>query len=262
MGMTQKEKEILAKIHEVEEEMKQRKEESKKRAQEKAKAKATKKKAPTVRQKYTKIKEELKSKEKPQENAFSDNYEHELIKTLFKDDKVEETKDEPKEEVKVETPRERSGTWDYVLEDEIKFFDPECSYELTGYKPITEEKGLDFNPEWFTEAARTYEETGNYTEYPAGTKMYADYWMTQLDRCTNGYTVNGYRLTGDNYFFLNFYRMNIVDEGKKAASGDTEGFPKFVAEQYKFFHYFEMCEYLKKDVVALKSRGIEFCATI
>lgn len=55
--------------------------------------------------------------------------------------------------------------------------------------------------------------------------------------------------------------MNIVDDTKKAASGDTEGFPKFLVEQYKFFHYFEMCEHLKKDVVALKSRGIN-CATI
>lgn len=69
-------------------------------------------------------------------------------------------------------------------------------------------------------------------------------------------TVNGYRITGDHYFFLNFYRMNIVDDSKKAATGDTDGFPKFLVEQYKFFHYFEICEYLKKDVVALKSRGI------
>jgi hypothetical protein len=49
---------------------------------------------------------------------------------------------EPKSIVK-----SRDCLWDYVIEDNIDFFDPECSYELTGYKPITETKGLDFNPE-------------------------------------------------------------------------------------------------------------------
>jgi hypothetical protein len=127
---------------------------------------------------------------------------------------------------------------------------------LTGYKPIDNEHGLDFDPNWFTEAGRTYTEKGSYTEYPAGSKFYADYWTEQLDRCANGYTVNGYRITGDHYFFLNFYRMNIVDDTRKAAMGDRDGFPKFLVEQYKFFHYFEICEYLKKDVVALKSLGI------
>ena len=50
--------------------------------------------------------------------------------------------------------------------------------------------------------------------------------------------------------------MPIVDDSKKITEASGEGFPRFVAEQYKFFHYFEMSELLKKDVVALKSRGI------
>jgi hypothetical protein len=39
--------------------------------------------------------------------------------------------------------------WDVKKEDKISYFDPELSYELTGYRPITKTKGLDFNPEWF-----------------------------------------------------------------------------------------------------------------
>lgn len=89
-------------------------------------------------------------KEKPNEGAFDDNYEQELIKSLFKDDnkKSKDTSEvqEP-EQVVEEKPKKRTGEWDYTLDDEIKFFDPECSYELTGYKPITETKGLDFNPD-------------------------------------------------------------------------------------------------------------------
>jgi hypothetical protein len=41
-----------------------------------------------------------------------------------------------------------------VTKDEIvEYFDPTLSYEITGYRPITETEGLDFNPELFTKAA-------------------------------------------------------------------------------------------------------------
>lgn len=218
--------------------------------------KPPKKKRKTVKEQYKEIKESLKGPSV----VKSDNYEEDLIKSLFNENSIKSIDSEDvnnKEKGESKEVTHRDGLWDYVIEDEIEFFDPECSYELTGYKPITETKGLDFNPDWFTEAARTYTETGKYTEYPAGSKPYADYWMEQLRRCSEGYEVNGYRLTGDNYFFLNFYRMPIVDDKKKLSEASGEGFPKFVAEQYKFFHYFEMCELLKKDVVALKSRGIK-----
>lgn len=72
-----------------------------------------------------------------------DTTEESLKEILFKNyvDKKPEEK-----EVKVRVVR-KPGKWDYRLEDQIEFFDPECSYELTGYRPITKEKGLDFNPE-------------------------------------------------------------------------------------------------------------------
>lgn len=254
----------MAKKVSISSEMKRAQEQMKKKLAEKDKTvkdPKTEKKSnyKPVKEQYKEIRESLKDKEP----IISDDYENDLIKSLFNDSNSNKTdssdannKDtEPKQEEE-SIIKHRDGLWDYVLEDEIKFFDPECSYELTGYKPITKTKGLDFNPEWFTKAGELYTKTGYYTEYPPGSKPYNDYWLEQLDRCTNGYTVNGYRITGDHYFFLNFYRMNIVDDSKKAASGDTEGFPKFLVEQYKFFHYFEMCEYLKRDVVALKSRGI------
>lgn len=71
----------------------------------------------------------------------------------------------------------------------------------------------------------------------------------------DGYEYNGYRLTGDNYFFLNFYNL-------KTSESDTinqgYGFPDFLVFQYEYFHYVEMCEKLKLDVGLLKSRGIGF----
>lgn len=95
------------------------------------------------------------------------------------------------------------------------------------------EKGLDFDPAPFTESARMYEAKGKYTEYPIKSKPWRDYWIEQQNRCQNGYTVGEYRLPGDYYFFLNFYRMMTAVEREKAGQGRNESFPSFAAKQYE-----------------------------
>lgn len=147
--------------------------------------------------------------------------------------------------------------WDVKLEDKIEFFDANLSYELTGYRPINEEQGLDFNPDWFTEAKRVKEETGVYCAYPKGSKKYTDFWKEQYRRCNEGFTSHGYRITGDNYFFLNFYRLKDISSAKRAGSGRTTGFPSFYAKQYEYFHYIELCSKTGHDVCALKARGVK-----
>jgi hypothetical protein len=37
--------------------------------------------------------------------------------------------------------------WDVPIDEKIEHFDPELSYEITGYRPINDTKGLDFNPD-------------------------------------------------------------------------------------------------------------------
>lgn len=144
--------------------------------------------------------------------------------------------------------------WDIKLTDDIRFFDRTLSYELTGYRPIDMENGLDFKLEPFIEDALTKERTGKYTEFPAGTKAYADFWDERYRRCIEGYEYGGYRITGDNYFFINFYRLISA----KSENGD-ESFPTFTNVQYEWFHYVEMCERVKLDCIALKPRGINSC---
>lgn len=216
----------------------------------------------TVAEQYKVLKESYKIK--PDPDAFTENFEEKLRERLFLDG-VEEIKQ--KEKDKIENPdfersgytpkvEKRSGAWDYNKEDEIEFFDPLCSYELTGYKPITDKLGLDFDPTPFREVGITYENTGSFCEYPKDSKPYIDFWNEQKRRCVEGYTVNGYRITGDHYFFLNFYRLPVTKE-KDGMTFVEEGFPVFTTEHYKWFHYVEMCEYLKKDVAALKCRGVE-----
>lgn len=145
--------------------------------------------------------------------------------------------------------------WDYKIGDDIPYFDAEKSYELTGYRPINKTMGLDFNPDWFREAAISKLTTGTYSGSVYGSRSYKEFWDTQKKRCNEGYSSHGYRLTGDNYFFLNFYNL-------KTSESDTinqaYGFPMFLVFQYEYFHYVELCEKLGYDVALLKSRGIGF----
>lgn len=181
---------------------------------------------------------------KPKLQDISDNLESELnkIKSI----------EEPKQQIL----NESSDDWDVKIGDEITYFDPSLSYELTGYRPITKDKGLDFDPTPFTLAGKTYEETGKYTNYIPGSVMYKQFWRTEKERCENGYTVGKYTLTGDNYFWLNYYRLLNVSSNTQQSKGRVEGFPIFLNKQYEYFHYMELCKRLGKDFCALKSRGV------
>lgn len=161
-------------------------------------------------------------------------------------------------EVQEQAPQESSSIWDVKIGDKIEYFDANLSYEATGYRPITATQGLDFRPEWFTEARETFRRTGHYCSYRFGSKPYNDFWQEQYRRCREGYTVNGYTITGDNYFFLNFYTLPVVDQGKKSAAGTKDDFPTFFASQYTFFHYFEIAKQLHLHAALMKARSIGF----
>lgn len=146
--------------------------------------------------------------------------------------------------------------WDVPIGAPIEVFDPELSYELTGYKPINKDRGLDFDPSWFTDTRDTYEKTGKYCAFLPGSKKYREFWTEQYKRCKNGYTVNGYTVTGFHYFFLNFYTLPLVHKVVEAGKGRPEGFPSFTVAQYKWFHYLALCCKLLKNAALMKARGI------
>lgn len=199
---------------------------------------------------------------------FAARTQDELMKQLFAEQNNQEAEEATEEFLTAKTSvhKARPGEeWDVPIDEEIQYFDSELSYELTGYRPITMQKGLDFDPAPFREAAAIYDRDGAFTEFPEGSKKWREFWMEQVDRCKNGYTVGRYRVTGDHYFFLNFYRMETVVENAISGAGRKEAFPSFLAKQYEFFHYIEMCEKLHKDVCILKARGLgasEMLATL
>ena len=181
-----------------------------------------------------------------------------LPKELEKLVKEVQELNEIQEEPKVIPITEREGYWDFPLSVEVKFFDPLYSYEITGYKPINETRGLDFDPNWFIETRKVYEQTGKYCSYLPGSKKFREFWIEQYRRCKNGYTVNGYTITGDHYFFLNFYQLPLVDKVVKAGGGRPDGFPNFSEAQYQWFHYYEMAKRTRQHCNMMKARGIGF----
>lgn len=143
-----------------------------------------------------------------------------------------------------------------MVEDGTIVFDPELSYETTKYRPITQDKGLDFDPALFTEPAKCFNKNGRFTVHPPTSKQCRDFWIEQREYILNGRTINNYTLTGDNYFFINFYKMSIVNDSKGAAKGSNLGIAEFMAIQYQYFHYIEMCKILKLDACLVKARGV------
>ena len=167
------------------------------------------------------------------------------------EEQVEQINEERKSEIQFE---HKEGEWDVKIGDPIEFFDKRLSYEITGYRPITETQGLDFNPEWFLEARNEKLKTGHYTSYYFGSKSYRDFWNKEYKRCREGMTVNGYTIPGTYYYFLNYYQLPQT-EVKKLGTSRQDIFPEFYTAQYEFFHYFELCKVLKKDCGLFKARG-------
>lgn len=182
-----------------------------------------------------------------------------IVDEVKKKQQEEDTKDAKKlvDEYRIERSNDKTY-WDITKDMKIECFDPTLSYELTGYRPIDETHGLDFDPSWFTEVRETFLRTGRYCSYLPRSKRWDAFWKEQYTRCKYGMTSHGYTITGDNYFFLNFYQLPVVDMDKASGEGTNESFPVFFASQYMFFHYLQMCRVLHKNAALMKARSIGF----
>lgn len=182
-----------------------------------------------------------------------------IVDEVKKKQQEEDTKEAKKlvDEYRIERSNDKTY-WDITKDMKIECFDPTLSYELTGYRPIDETHGLDFDPSWFTEVRETFLRTGRYCSYLPRSKRWDAFWKEQYTKCKYGMTSHGYTITGDNYFFLNFYQLPVVDMSKASGEGTNESFPVFFASQYMFFHYLQMCRVLHKNAALMKARSIGF----
>lgn len=104
----------------------------------------------------------------------------------------------------------------------------------------------DKNGKWldssvFREEALKFLKTKTYCIDPKGTPAWREYWTEQLRRTKEGYEVEGQKITGHHYFYLNFTQIEIVEkiEGSKASKKTTSQ-PDFWDGDYDFFWCLEI----------------------
>ena len=165
----------------------------------------------------------------------------------------------------VNEPWRKEIEWDITHEEALKmtengtmYFDERLSYETTGYRPIDEVNGLDFDPLPFKEVGLTRMREGRYNGLIDGTAPHKRWWLNEHQKSIDGVVIDNYRVTGDHYFFLNYYTMLVPKMGMKAGSGRDREHPNFWVLHYKWFHYIELAEILGFDALALKGRGLGF----
>lgn len=188
--------------------------------------------------------------------------ENATIRDIIDEEVIKENKeiDNAVKKAKKDAVQEKEilDTWDFdnTLTD-IPYFDLSCTYQASGYRPIDKTHGLNFDPNWFTEARDTFLRTGHYCQFVPGSKLYNQFWKQEYEKCRNGMTVHGYTITGPNYFFLNYFQLDD-NRVKKAGAGRNTIFPRFKTYQYEFFHYYELCRIYGYNCSMLKNRGCGF----
>ncbi len=110
----------------------------------------------------------------------------------------------------------------------------------------------------FSPAAKSYLEKGYYTDALDGTKEYYDFWDKEMSRCMYGYEVNGVRITGYHYFYLNYCPIDravdeVLPDGTVQARRERT-FPAFYDGDYQYFTAVDACRKENKHMSVLKAR--------
>lgn len=96
-----------------------------------------------------------------------------------------------------------------------------------------------------------------YTTAIEGTTQYIKYWEEQKERCINGYTIGGVRITGEHYFYLNFCQIEKRVQREDGTETKRLDFPEFLSMDYYWFLTLERCENpIKYGLDPLDKKGI------
>jgi hypothetical protein len=110
----------------------------------------------------------------------------------------------------------------------------------------------------FSPAAAEFLKYGYYTDAIPGTKSYFDFWDEEKKRCIQGYEVNGIKITGYHYFYLNYCPIDRAvdveqDDGTVIAVRERT-FPAFYDGDHQFFFTIGICRSNNKHLIVLKAR--------
>ena len=89
----------------------------------------------------------------------------------------------------------------------------------------------------FRKAGETFMKNGYYCPDPYGSPAWYEFWKEERRRCLKGYEVDGHKITGNYYFYLNYCPIQKVDilnaTGRRA--NKINGFPDFWDGDYNYF---------------------------
>lgn len=110
----------------------------------------------------------------------------------------------------------------------------------------------------FSEVANLYIENGFYTDALPGTKQYYEFWDREQFRCLHGCEINGVRISGFHYFYLNYCPIDrIIDEVQpdgETISRRDRSFPAFYDGDFEYFNAVDKARKENKHMVVLKAR--------
>lgn len=112
---------------------------------------------------------------------------------------------------------------------------------------LRNKEGIWVNSDEFRREAIHFDKHGVYCTAPYGTQDYVDYWRTQHERCIDGYSVGGAKITGHHYFYLNFSRIKIETMVGNRSKKEV-GFPLFWNGDYNWFWAVEIARYGMSEV--------------
>jgi hypothetical protein len=100
---------------------------------------------------------------------------------------------------------------------------------------VRDENGKWLNPDAFREPALAFKEKGYYCPDPWGSPAWADYWHEQRRRCIKGYSVEGIRIPGEFYFYLNFCPIQKVEDPHSKITKKVNTFGDFWDGDFIYF---------------------------
>jgi hypothetical protein len=85
------------------------------------------------------------------------------------------------------------------------------------------------------------------------TLEYADWWKEERRRCIEGYDVGGLHITGEHYWYLNYWKIRGLADNK-GSNRKSLIHPQFLDLDYWFFTEIDKAKKLGKNFLALKAR--------
>lgn len=102
--------------------------------------------------------------------------------------------------------------------------------------------GIWINTAMFREAAINFDKYGYYCSFPDNSPDWIDYWSEERRRCREGYSVGGVKITGNHYFYLNYCRIEVVEDKGGKQGVKRKKFPDFWDGDYNYFWALEIAE--------------------